>query len=138
MMRRGGPGIVGPWLDGSDRGDGNRRPNRVSDRHYNKAADQQQAQMADQAALQNQQDMREMQAQMQAMQTQQLQAATTPPDLTAKLKQLADLNASGVLSDQEFAAAKAKLLAKGHHYRVRLGASPDAAVAGLAHPNHEC
>ncbi len=31
-------------------------------------------------------------------------------DLTAKLKQLADLNASGALSDEEFAAAKAKLL----------------------------
>jgi membrane protease subunit (stomatin/prohibitin family) len=51
-----------------------------------------------------------MQAQMQAMQAQQLQAAASPPDLTAKLKQLAELNAAGVLSDQEFAAAKAKLL----------------------------
>jgi hypothetical protein len=30
--------------------------------------------------------------------------------LTAKLKQLAELNAAGVLNDQEFAAAKAKLL----------------------------
>lgn len=32
-------------------------------------------------------------------------------DLTAKLKQLADLHAQGVLSDEEFAAAKQKLLA---------------------------
>jgi hypothetical protein len=30
--------------------------------------------------------------------------------MTAKLKQLADLHAAGALSDQEFAAAKAKLL----------------------------
>jgi len=42
--------------------------NRVSDRHYNKQAEQQQAQMADQAALQNQQDMEQMQAQMQEAQ----------------------------------------------------------------------
>ena len=36
-----------------------------------------------------------------------------PPadDLTVKLKQLADLHASGVLTDEEFAAAKQKLLA---------------------------
>jgi hypothetical protein len=32
-------------------------------------------------------------------------------DLTSKLQQLADLHASGVLSDEEFAAAKQKLLA---------------------------
>lgn len=32
------------------------------------------------------------------------------PDLASKLTQLADLHASGVLSDDEFAAAKAKLL----------------------------
>lgn len=32
-------------------------------------------------------------------------------DLTAKLQQLADLHASGVLTDEEFAAAKQKLLA---------------------------
>ncbi len=36
-----------------------------------------------------------------------------PPrnDLTAKLQQLANLHAQGVLSDEEFAAAKGKLLA---------------------------
>jgi hypothetical protein len=32
-------------------------------------------------------------------------------DMTAKLKQLADLHASGVLTDEEFSAAKQKLLA---------------------------
>ncbi len=40
--------------------------------------------------------------------------AQLPPaqdDLTAKLQQLADLHAQGVLTDEEFAAAKAKLLA---------------------------
>ncbi|HET6212773.1 MAG TPA: SHOCT domain-containing protein [Micromonosporaceae bacterium] len=39
-----------------------------------------------------------------------LPAAGGQPDLTAKLKELADLRASGALSDEEFAAAKAKLL----------------------------
>jgi hypothetical protein len=39
-----------------------------------------------------------------------VQAAASPPDLTAKLQQLAELKSAGVLSDEEFAAAKAKLL----------------------------
>jgi hypothetical protein len=33
------------------------------------------------------------------------------PDLTAQLEQLAQLHTSGVLTDEEFASAKAKLLA---------------------------
>jgi hypothetical protein len=38
-------------------------------------------------------------------------AAAPAPDLTAQLQQLAELHTSGVLSDEEFAAAKQKLLA---------------------------
>ena len=34
-----------------------------------------------------------------------------PPDLTAQLQQLAQLHTAGVLSDEEFAAAKQKLIA---------------------------
>jgi hypothetical protein len=37
--------------------------------------------------------------------------AAPTDDLTVKLQQLADLHASGVLTDEEFAAAKQKLLA---------------------------
>jgi hypothetical protein len=37
-------------------------------------------------------------------------AAASGSDLTAQLQQLADLHAQGVLSDEEFANAKAKLL----------------------------
>ena len=37
--------------------------------------------------------------------------APAQDDLAAKLKQLADLHTSGVLTDEEFAAAKQKLLA---------------------------
>jgi hypothetical protein len=37
-------------------------------------------------------------------------AQAPAPDLTAQLQQLAQLHESGVLSDEEFAAAKQKLL----------------------------
>ena len=37
-------------------------------------------------------------------------AAAPAPDLTAQLQQLAQLHDSGVLSDEEFAGAKAKLI----------------------------
>jgi uncharacterized membrane protein len=37
--------------------------------------------------------------------------ASAAPDLTAQLQQLAQLHTAGVLSDEEFAAAKQKLLA---------------------------
>jgi hypothetical protein len=39
--------------------------------------------------------------------------APAQDDLTAKLQQLADLHEKGMLTDQEFAAAKQKLLAGG-------------------------
>ena len=38
--------------------------------------------------------------------------AAAAPDLTAQLQQLAQLHTAGVLSDEEFAAAKQKLLAE--------------------------
>jgi hypothetical protein len=86
----------------------------------NKQAAKQQA--AADAQTQDQQ-MAEMQAQMDAMQAQQAQQAAPPPppaaaapaaaggDLMGELTKLADLKAAGVLTDDEFAAAKAKLLA---------------------------
>ena len=87
---------------------------------------QQQKYAGQQANAQQQADMEQM-AQQQALQQQQLeqmqqqQAAPPPPpapapqaapgpDLTAQLQQLAQLHTAGVLSDEEFAAAKAKLL----------------------------
>ena len=86
----------------------------------NKQAAKQQA--AADAQMQDQQ-MADMQAQMDAMQAQQAQQAAPPPppapaaapaaapDLMGELSKLADLKAAGVLTDEEFAAAKAKLLA---------------------------
>jgi predicted Zn-dependent peptidase len=37
-------------------------------------------------------------------------AAAPPKDVTAELQKLADLHKSGVLTDEEFSAAKKKLL----------------------------
>jgi hypothetical protein len=81
-----------------------------------------QAQAADAAAYQQAQEQAAMQAQMQAAAAQAAaaQAAQAPPpapapaaadDPIAKLKELADLKAAGVLTDDEFAAMKAKILA---------------------------
>ena len=98
------------------------------------AANAQQSQAAaQQAAFQAQADTAEMQAQLAAMQAQ-LAAQQMPPpaapaaaapapapapaapaaggnDMMAQLQQLADMRANGLLSDDEFAAAKARLLA---------------------------
>jgi hypothetical protein len=88
-----------------------------------------QAQYEEQAAQQAQYDqqnqMADMQQQLAAMQAQQAQAAiqaqqapaaapaAATSDVTAKLKELADLKAAGILTDEEFAAAKAKVLSGG-------------------------
>lgn len=88
-------------------------------RHHQeqKYANQAAQQQAGQAALDSQQQMAEMQQQMADMQAQQAAAAMAPPaaapatDLTSQLNQLAQLKTAGVLSDAEFEAAKAKLLA---------------------------
>jgi hypothetical protein len=66
-----------------------------------------------------QQGAADAQAQQQQMAPPPPQSAAPAPqapaqnDLTAQLQQLASLHSSGVLSDEEFAAAKAKLLAGG-------------------------
>lgn len=86
---------------------------------------QQDQMAAQQAAFQAQADNAEMQQQMAAMQAQlnAQQAAAPPPpppapaaapagnDLMAKLQQLGDMHTQGLLSDEEFSAAKARLLA---------------------------
>jgi hypothetical protein len=90
----------------------------------NKQAANQQAaaeqQAAQQAAFDSQAQVADMQAQLDAMQAQQAAPAPAPApaaapaaggDLMAELGKLADLKAAGVLTDEEFSAAKAKLLA---------------------------
>ena len=87
------------------------------------AAQQQDLANANATAAQSQADMQQMQAQMQQMQYQmaqqqpqqpaQVAAAPAAPkvDMASQLQQLAQLKESGVLSEDEFQAAKAKILA---------------------------
>jgi hypothetical protein len=85
---------------------------------------QQQKYAQQDAAAQQQYDQAYQQGAADAAAQQQPQYAPPPPqyaapapqapaqdDVTAKLQQLADLHAQGVLTDEEFSAAKVKLLA---------------------------
>ena len=80
-----------------------------SSKNKQAAADEQAA--ANQAAYESQAQLAEMQRQQAAAAA---TAATPAPvaedDMMAKLKQLADLHTAGILTDEEFAAAKAKIL----------------------------
>jgi hypothetical protein len=120
-MRAGRPGVVGTVartavVAGTASAVAGGVHHRQEQRYQNQAEEE----AAEQAAFQNQADMAEMQQQMAALQAQQAQAAmaTPPPAATApapspmiaQLQQLNELKASGVLSEEEFAAAKAKLL----------------------------
>jgi hypothetical protein len=69
------------------------------------------------AQQQDQYEQAYQQGQADAMQQQQQQSAPPPPapapaaeDVSAQLQQLAQMHNAGVLTDEEFAAAKAKLL----------------------------
>jgi len=121
MMRRrvGRPGLVGTMARtavvagtaSATVGAMNNRSNKKQQAAYEQQA-------AQQAAFESQQQMAEMQAQMAEMKAQQAPAAAAPAPaaagdddaMMAQLTKLAELKASGVLTDEEFAAAKAKLL----------------------------
>jgi hypothetical protein len=102
MRRMGRPGLIGTMartavITGTANATSramNRRASARDEQRY--AADQYTAQQEQQAQL----------AQVAAA----APAAPSGDDLIAKLTQLGDLKAAGVLSDAEFAAAKAKLL----------------------------
>lgn len=117
MRRRlGRPGLVGTMARTAVvAGTATAVNNRMTDRHYNKAAASQQEDAAQQAAFDSQAQMADMQRQMDAMKAQQGGAAPAAPaggtDVVAELQKLAALKEQGILSDAEFAAAKAKLLA---------------------------
>jgi type II secretory pathway pseudopilin PulG len=75
----------------------------------------QQAAAQEQAATaEQQQEMAQMQQQMNQLQAQQASAQPQPAgggDTLGQLQKLADMRTAGLLTDDEFAAAKAKLLA---------------------------
>jgi len=85
----------------------------VSNRSRGKAEAAAQNDAAQQAALQSQAELADLQAQVAAIEAQKAAPAAAPAgdDLIAKLSQLGELKAAGVLDDAEFAAAKASLLA---------------------------
>jgi predicted lysophospholipase L1 biosynthesis ABC-type transport system permease subunit len=95
---------------------------RVAHRQDQKYQTQQQEAMAQDAAVQSQQEIADLQAQMAAMQAQQVQAAAPMPqyapapaaaggsDMMGQLQQLAQMKQNGLLSEEEFQAAKARLL----------------------------
>jgi hypothetical protein len=75
------------------------------------------AQQAQDTKAQQQADIQAMQQQLASLQAQQTQTAVAPapaetgPDLLAQLQQFEDLKTAGLLSDAEFDAAKASVLA---------------------------
>lgn len=116
MRRRRGMGLVGAMATTAVvAGTAGAVRHRQEQKYAGQAADQQ----AQQVAYDNQQQMADMQQQMADMQAQQAAAAVAPAaaapaagdDMMAKLNQLSMLHTQGVLTDDEFAAAKAKLLA---------------------------
>jgi len=133
MRRRGGigrpgRGIVGTMATAAVVGGTAAAASHAIDRRMTgKDQAKQQEAEAEYAAVQSQADIEAMQAQMAAMQAQQAQmammaqqaqAAPAPaapaaggPDLMSQLQQLAQLKEAGALTDDEYAAAKAKLLA---------------------------
>ncbi len=95
---------------------------RVAHRQDQKYAQAEQEQMAENATVQSQQDIADLQAQVSSLQSQQVQSAAmmAPPqapypaaggnDVMAQLQQLGQMRQAGLLSDEEFSAAKARLL----------------------------
>jgi len=125
-VQRRGPGLMGTMArTAMIAGTATAASRAVSGGMQDAAQQKQQAAAAEQqAAFQAQADMRQTQADMAALQAQQAQmgrqvAPTSPQpaaatgagsDLMGQLQRLAQLKQAGMLTDEEFAAAKAKLL----------------------------
>ena len=109
--RRGRPGLVGTMARTAVvAGTANAVVGAQNQRRAGKQQAAAEQQQANEAALDAQAQMADLQAQLAAQQSAP-QAPAPADDMMSKLNQLASLHSSGVLSDEEFAAAKAKLLA---------------------------
>ncbi len=86
----------------------------MTGKKQSKAQAEADTQAAQQATYENQAQLADMQRQLDASQAAQTAAAAPTAaagdDLMSQLSKLADLKAAGILSDEEFTAAKAKLL----------------------------
>jgi anti-sigma factor ChrR (cupin superfamily) len=111
MRRRGGPGVLSTMARTAVvAGTATAVSNKVTAKGMAKAQAQQQQQLAHAAARQNQAP---MQDQLAALQAQQAETAALggPGAMLAQLEQLGQLKEAGMLTDEEFAAAKARVLA---------------------------
>ncbi|MCL1593789.1 MAG: SHOCT domain-containing protein [Actinomycetia bacterium] len=119
--RRGRPGLVGTMARTAVvAGTATAVHGSMTNKSNAKAADAQAQADANQTAYESQAQLAAMQQEMAAMKAQNAAAATPAPapaaapaagdDMMAKLAQLADMKAAGILSDEEFAAAKMKIL----------------------------
>jgi hypothetical protein len=94
---------------------------RVARRQERKYQEGQQEAMMQDATLQSQEEIADLQSQVSALQSQQVRnsamMAPAPPqamggtDVMSQLQQLADMKQAGLLSEQEFQTTKARLLA---------------------------
>lgn len=110
-MRAGRPGLVGTVARTAViAGTATVTAGAISSRQQNRANERAQSQQFEQdQAMQQQQELAQQAAAQQA-------AAAAPPssdDMVTRITQLADLKAKGVLTDDEFQAAKAKLISGG-------------------------
>lgn len=118
MRRRGGRGIIGTMATTAVvAGTAGAVHHRQDQRYQNKAMQQQQADEGQQAAYDNQAQIADLQAQVNAMHAQQAAAPTgvaspvAGTDVMSQLQQLATMQASGLLTPEQFESAKNKLLA---------------------------
>lgn len=114
MRRRGGRGVIGTMATTAVVvGTANAVTGKQQQRHANNAAAQQQAAAEQQAAAQSQQQLAELQQQVDSMQAQPVSAAAPAAvgnDVMAQLEQLSTMQAAGLLTADQFEAAKNKLL----------------------------
>ena len=118
MRRRGRPGLVGTMARTAVvAGTATAVVGGVSSHNAKKnqaAADQQ---AVNQAAVDSEQQLAAMQAQVDELKAEQAPTATAPAgaggiadETMSELKKLADLKSAGILTDEEFSAAKARIL----------------------------
>ncbi len=111
MLRsRGGRGIIGTMATTAVvAGTAGAVHHRQDQRYQNKAMQQQQEYQAQQAAYDSQAQIADLQAQVNSMQAKPA-ASAGGPDVMTQLQQLSSMQAAGLLTPEQFEAAKNKLL----------------------------
>lgn len=115
LRRRGGPGVIGVMATTAVvAGTAGAVHHRQDQRYQNKAMQQQQDYQTQQTTYNNQAQVADLQAQVDALQRQQSTAQPAPAgggsDLVAKLQQLSNMQTAGLLSPEQYEAAKNRLL----------------------------